>query len=133
MAFPTKGFQVMLRIGLVFLLAVIPALADLTGRWSTGGDGVFVLRQNGNAVTGTIEGRAGEPTYKIVDGVIRGNQIHFFVLHEDENDPEVKANGGNPFHNLAKGTFTEEEIVVSGSRENTKIREYRMVLKRIGK
>jgi hypothetical protein len=112
-------------------LAAIPALADLTGRWSNGGNGVFVLQQNGNSVTGVIEGRPGEPTYKIVDGVIRGNQIHFFVLHEDENDPEVKANGGNPFHNLAKGTFTEDEIVVSGSRENTKIREYSMVLKRI--
>ena len=60
------------------------------------------------------------------------NQIHFFVLHEDENDPEVKANGGNPFHNLAKGAFTENEIVVSGSRENTTIRQYRLVLKRIG-
>ena len=47
------------------------------------------------------------------------------------DDPEVKANDGKPFHNLAKGTFTEDEIVVSGSRENTKIREYRMVLKRI--
>jgi len=122
----------MFRIGMLLLLAVIPALADLTGRWSTGGEGVFVLRQNGNAITGTVESRPGEPTYKVVDGVIRGSQIHFFVLHEDENDPEVKANGGNPFHNLAKGTFTEEEIVVSGSRENTRIREYRMVLKRIG-
>ena len=122
----------MFRIGILFLLAALPALADLTGRWSTGGDGVFVLHQNGNAVTGTIEGRPGEPTYKIVDGVLRGNQIHFFVLHEDENDPEVKANGGLPFHNLAKGTFTDNEIIVSGSRENTKIREYRMVLKRIG-
>ncbi len=121
-----------LRTGLLFILASIPLLADLTGRWSAGGDSVFVLRQNGNAVTGSIEGRPGEPTWKIVDGVIRGNQIHFFVLHEDENDPEVKANGGNPFHNLAKGTFTENEIVVSGARENTKIREYRLVLKRIG-
>ncbi|MEP6961629.1 MAG: hypothetical protein ABI995_06105 [Acidobacteriota bacterium] len=116
---------------MLLLVAVIPALADLTGRWSTGGTGVFVLHQNGNAVTGTIEGRPGEPIYKIVDGVIRGNQIHFFVLHEDEGDPEVKANGGNAFHNFAGGTFTEDEIVVSGSRENTKIREYRMVLKRI--
>ena len=120
------------RMSVLLLMAGFPLLADLTGRWSAGGENVFVLRQNGNAVTGTIEGRPGEPTYKIVDGVIRGNQIHFFVLHEDENDPEVKANGGNPFHNFAKGTFTENEIVVSGSRENTKIREYRLVLKRIG-
>ena len=106
----------MLRAGVFFILASFPLLADLTGRWSAGGASVFVLRQNGNAVTGVIEGRPGEPTWKIVDGVIRGNQIHFFVLHEDENDPEVKANGGNPFHNLAKGTFTENAIVVSGSR-----------------
>jgi hypothetical protein len=123
----------MFRTTIVFLLAAIPALADLSGRWSTGGDGVFVLRQRGNTVTGTIVGRPGEPTYKIVDGVIRGNEIHFFVLHEDPNDPEVKANDGLPFHNVAKGTFTENEMTISGSRENTKIREYRMVLKRIHK
>ena len=122
-----------LRMCALLVLAGIPALADLSGRWSSGGESVFVLRQNGNAVTGTIVGKPGEPVYKIVDGVIRGNQIHFFVLHEDENDPEVKANEGKPFHNLAQGTFSEDEIVVSGSRENTKIREYRLVLKRIGK
>jgi len=122
-----------LRMCALLVLAGIPALADLSGRWSTGGESVFVLRQNGNTLTGTIVGKPGEPVYKIVDGVIRGNQIHFFVLHEDENDPEVKANEGKPFHNLAQGTFSEDEIVVSGSRENTKIREYRLVLKRIGK
>ena len=122
-----------LRICVLFLVAGIPALADLSGQWSAGGAEVFVLRQNGNTVTGTIVGKPGEPTYKVVDGVIRGNRIHFFVLHEDENDPEVKANEGKPFHNLAQGTFTENEIVVSGSRENTKIREYRLVLKRIRK
>lgn len=120
----------MLRVTAVFLLASIPALADLSGRWSIGGDSVFILRQRGNSVTGTIVGRPGEPTYKIVDGVIRNNEIHFFVLHDDPTDPEVVANGGLPFHNLAKGTFTRDEIIVSGSRENTKIREYRMVLKR---
>ncbi|MEO5924230.1 MAG: hypothetical protein ABIR70_10425 [Bryobacteraceae bacterium] len=123
----------MFRAGILFLLAAVPLLADLTGRWSNNGKDVFVLRQTGNTVTGTIEGRPGEPTYKIVDGVIRGNQIHFFVLHEDVNDPEVKANDGKPFHNLAQGTFTDTEIVVSGSRENTKIREYRLVLTKIVK
>jgi hypothetical protein len=122
-----------LRIWVLLLLAGIPALADLSGRWSTGGESVFVLRQHGHTITGTIVGKPGEPSYKIVDGVIRGNRIHFFVLHEDEKDPEVKANEGKPFHNLAQGTFTENEIVVSGSRENTSIREYRLVLKRIRK
>jgi hypothetical protein len=122
-----------LQMCVVLLLAGIPALANLSGRWSTGGAAVFVLRQHGHAITGTIVGKPGEPTYKIVDGVIRGNRIHFFVLHEDEDDPEVKANEGKPFHNLAQGTFTEDQIIVSGSRENTKIREYQLVLKRITK
>jgi hypothetical protein len=122
-----------LRMSVLLLLAGIPALADLSGRWSAGGAEVFVLHQEGNTVTGMIVGKPGQPTYKIVDGVIRGNRIHFFVLHDDENDPEVKANEGKPFHNLAQGTFTENEIVVSGSRENTTIRPYRLVLTRIGK
>ena len=113
------------------LLSCVPMLADVTGRWTTGGASVFVLRQSGETVTGEIQGRPGEPTYKIVDGTVRGNRIFFFVLHDGENDPEVKANGGLPFHNTAQGTFTEDEITVSGSRENTKIREYRLVLKRI--
>ena len=123
----------LLRMCALLLVAGIPALADLSGQWSAGGAEVFILRQNGNTVTGTITGKPGEPVYKIVDGVIGGNRIHFFVLHEDENDPEVKANEGKPFHNLAQGTFTDDEIIVSGSRENTTIREYRLVLKRIRK
>ena len=53
--------------------------------------------QNGNAIAGTIVGRPGEPTYKIVDGAIRGSRIHFFLLHENENDPEVKTNDGSRF------------------------------------
>ncbi len=121
----------MLRIAGLLLMAACVHGADLTGRWSNSGKDTFVLRQQGNTVTGTIEGRPGEPVYKIVDGVIRGNRIHFFVLHEDERDPEVIANEGKPFHNLAQGTFTQDEIVVSGSRENTRIHEYRLVLKRI--
>jgi len=103
----------------------------VTGRWSGGGDSVFVLRQSGDTVTGQIEGKPGEPVYKIVDGKVRDGQIRLFVLHEDPNDPEVKANAGNPFHNVAAGTFTENEMDLSGSRENTKIREYHMVLKRV--
>ncbi len=106
-------------------------LEGVSGRWAAGGSSVFVLRQVGTAVAGEIQGRPGEAVYKIVDGVVRGNQIQFFVMHQDPDDPEVKANGGNPFHNFAKGTFTEDEIDVSGSRENTNIREYHIVLNRI--
>jgi hypothetical protein len=121
----------MYKAAIFILLATGLGAAEVSGRWSTAGKNVFVLRQQGDTVTGTIEGEPGEPVYKIVDGVVRGNQILFFVLHDGEKDPEVIANGGNPFHNFAKGTFTDDEIQVSGSRENTKIREFRMVLKRI--
>src|SRR5579862_7382067 len=76
------------------LLSSTTLLADVTGRWTAGGTEVFVLRQAGDSLTGLIQGRAGEPTYKIVDGTVRGNRIFFFVLHDDESDPEVKANGG---------------------------------------
>ena len=49
----------MLRAGFFFILASVPLLADLTGRWSPGG-----TSPEGNAVTGTVEGRPGEPTWK---------------------------------------------------------------------
>lgn len=120
-----------LKPALLFAVFTFPVLADVTGRWSNNGKDVFVLRQVGNTVTGEIQGRPGEPTYKIVDGQVHGDRIFFFVLHDNENDPEVKANGGMPFHNTAQGTFTENEITLSGSRENTKIREYKLVLKRV--
>lgn len=43
-----------LRMFVLLLLVGIPALAVLSGRWPNGGADVFVLRQNGNTVTGTI-------------------------------------------------------------------------------
>jgi hypothetical protein len=64
---------------------------------------------------------------------VRSNVPRIDATGAPENDPELTANDGKPFHNLAQGTFTDDEIVVSGSRENTKIREYRLVLKRIKK
>ncbi len=106
--------------------------ADLTGRWATeNGRNTFVFRQDGETLTGIIEGEPGAPTFKIVDGKVKGDQVVFFVLHDAETDPEVQANGGNPFHNFAKGTVKGDELVITGSRENTDIRQYRIVLKRI--
>jgi hypothetical protein len=89
------------------------------------------LRQSGDSLTGVIEGAPGGPTYKIVDGKVKGNQVVFFVLHEAEDDPEVKENGGNPFHNFARGTVNGDELTIAGSRENTSIRQYKLVLKRL--
>ena len=112
-------------------MRAVKTSGGVTGRWAATPDSVFVLRQAGDVVTGQIEGKPGQPVYKIVDGTVRDGHISFFVLHDAPDDPEVKANGGNPFHNVATGTVTGDQIDISGSRENTKIREYHMVLKRI--
>ena len=120
-------------LSILFAAGLSAWSADLTGRWSTGRGGVFVLQQSGDTFTGTIEGSADNRTYKVVDGVVRGNQIHFFVLHDDPMDPEVRDNAGKPFHNLAIGTFSEDQIEASGSRENTSVREFHLILKRVKK
>jgi hypothetical protein len=113
-------------------LAEFAGAADVTGRWSPGpGRNVFVLQQKGEALTGVIQGEPGAPTYKIVDGKVQGDQVTFFVLHEAASDPEVKDNGGNPFHNFAKGTVSGDELTIEGSRENTDIRKFKIVLKRV--
>ncbi len=75
------------RLGFAFPFLLpfsVRLMADVTGRWTAGGTEVFMLRQVGDAVTGVIQGRPGEPAYKIVEGTVRGNRIFFFVLHEDE-------------------------------------------------
>ena len=109
----------------------LAAQGGVTGRWAAGGNSVFVLRQTGTAVTGEIQGLPGEPVFKIVDGTVRGNQIQFSVLHDDANDPEVKANGANPVSQHCERNVHGRRDSISGSRENTAIREYRLVLKRI--
>jgi hypothetical protein len=76
-----------MRRALLFVIFTWPLLADVTGRWTAGGTEVFVLRQSGTTLTGEIQGRPGEPTYKIVDGRVQGDRIFFFVLHDNENDP----------------------------------------------
>ena len=70
-------------------------------------------------------------SYKIVDGTLHGNAISFFVLHDAKDDPEVIENGGKPFRNTATGTLDADEITVSGAREGTNQRPYKLVLKRI--
>ena len=121
---------------ILFGLAVMVATAraeSLTGQWSpVPGRDVFILRQSGDSLTGVIRS-AGGKTYKIVDGNVKGNEVVFFVLHEAADDPEVIANGGNPFHNFARGTVNGNELTIAGSRESTSIHPYQLVLKRLTK
>jgi hypothetical protein len=102
------------------------------GRWSTGRKAVFVLHQDGEKLTGLIDSGPGERSYKIVDGMVHDNEISFYVLHDDKDDPEVIANGGKAFRNTAKGTIRRDEIAISGAREGSGQRPYKLVLTRIG-
>ena len=119
----------LLICGLLFCCLV--SAADLNGRWSTGRTNVFTFQLQGDHFSGVIEGRPGERSYKIVDGTLHGNAISFFVLHDAKDDPEVIENGGKPFRNTAAGTLTGDEITISGAREGTGQRPYKLVLKRV--
>lgn len=118
-----------LVLGLLF--CCVASAADIDGRWSTGRGSIFTFQFDHDRFTGIIEGRPGERSYKIVDGTLHGNAISFFVLHDAKDDPEVIENGGKPFRNTATGTVEDDEISVSGAREGTNQRPYKLVLKRI--
>lgn len=107
--------------------------ANLEGRWSTGRKAVFVLHQDGEKLTGIIDSGPGERSYKIVDGMVHDNEISFYVLHDDQDDPEVIENGHHAFRNTAKGTIRGDEITISGAREGSGQRPYKLVLTRIGR
>jgi hypothetical protein len=105
--------------------------ADLEGRWSTGRKAVFILHQDNGKLTGWIDSGPGERSYTIVDGTVQGDDVSFFVLHDDKDDPEVIENGGKPFRNTAKGTIRGDELTISGAREGSGQRPYKLVLTRI--
>jgi hypothetical protein len=120
-------------LGLSMTASIIAAhAADLTGKWASGGGSgtIFTFDGNGDQFTGKISYQ--DRVYKIVDGALDGDSISFFVLHDADWDEEVKANGGKPFRNTAKGTISDDEISVSGSRENhPDIRPYTLTLHRL--
>ena len=116
-------------LGLLF--CCLDGAADIVGRWSTERGNIFTFQLAGEHFSGVIEGRPGDRSYKIVDGTLHGDEISFFVLHDAKDDPEVIANGGKPFRNTAAGTVMGNEIIVSGAREGTGQRPYKLVLKRV--
>jgi len=114
---------------LVLLSGCLATAADLSGRWSAGKANYFTFQVKGDHFVGMIE--APERNYKIVDGTLHGKEISFFVLHDAQNDPEVIANGGKAFRNTAVGTVEGDDITISGAREGTGQRPYKIVLKRM--
>lgn len=122
------------RLHLMFLCSLFLSVtwaADISGRWTGGGKDTFVLTVAGDKVSGLIDGGPGRPSYKIVDGKIEDEQVSFFVLHDADSDPEVKANGGKSFRNWVKGTISGDELSIFGAREYTNERAFKQILRRV--
>jgi len=115
----------------VGFVPAVAAAADAEGRWSTGRKAVFILHQDGQKLTGLIDSGPGERKYKIVDGEIHGDEVLFYILHEDKDDPEVIENSGKSFRNTAKGSIAGDELTISGAREGTGQHPYKLILKRL--
>ena len=54
-----------------------PAGSGITGLWRTGASQIFTFRQDGSALTGTVEGVRGDTPIAIQDGKVDGSKISF--------------------------------------------------------
>ncbi len=108
-----------MRTALVFLVfAAALAAADISGAWSATvqsemgtGTPAFVLKQNGEKLTGTYTGALGEGP---VTGTVKGQDVTFEielqgarVVYAGKLDAEGrKMQGKVDFAGMASGTFT---------------------------
>jgi len=97
-----------LRLLLLLLAAAVLPAADVTGKWkaefSAGGEtrvNLFDFKQQGEKLTGTVQGSAGEPA-PIADGKLSSDQISFSAVRNIGGE-EVKVSykgkvAGNEIH-----------------------------------
>jgi hypothetical protein len=105
--------------------------AELDGAYSTSGGYVFQFQRAGDAYVGSVvEWRTGR-TFALADIAVAGDDVEFFVVHDAPWDEEVRANGGRPFRNWAKGTLTATALAIRGDREGRGRRPYTATLTRI--
>jgi hypothetical protein len=122
----------------LFLLAAVPVLVaapapELAGEYSASPDVVFRFARDGNAYTGVVLDKSSGRQFRIADIRLEGDSISFFVVHDAAWDEEVKANGGRPFRNTARGRLTAQGIQISGDREDPGMtpRPYAITLHRL--
>jgi hypothetical protein len=99
----------------LFMALLIPSLvfgADLTGKWAgpmqTGGDAVFNLKFDNNAITGTMLGADGKE-HPIVEGKVDADNISFTVNSEWQ---------GNPVKLLVKGKVSGDQMQLNIATDN---------------
>ena len=113
-----------MRTVTIFLLAAALALAaDVTGKWKFTvetemgtGNPTFVLKQDGEQLSGTYSGQLGEAP---VTGSVKGDKVEIQIEVAPQGDKilvkysgtlegEDKMKGSVEFGSLGKGTFTAE-------------------------
>lgn len=124
---PFRGLDVILRdmkralatLGTIFLLSAIAFAADVTGTWNAtvdlgggqGGTPSFVLKQDGDKLSGTYSGALGEsPLHGTIKGdeiawdfEVSGNAVHY----KGKLDADGKTMKGTcDYAGQANGTFT---------------------------
>ncbi|KAA6460318.1 hypothetical protein DYQ86_14880 [Acidobacteria bacterium AB60] len=115
--------------GLVLALALVPAMpalaaTDATGTWTTTVQGpngdmtlTFHFKQDGGALTGTVESSMGGDPFTISNGKIDGDKITF----------DTSFNGMTINHT---GTVGEDEIKLSAKSEDGQMPPMDLTLKR---
>lgn len=117
-----KKFKLVMACMVVLSLVVVASLAfaaDLTGTWnlsvtSPGGTGnpIFVLKQTGNTLSGTYQGRFGEAP---CTGTVKGNDVEIIyemsgtkVVYKGKVDGN-KISGTVDFGGQGTGDFTGQK------------------------
>lgn len=109
-------------------LMALPVLADVSGKWTgelSGPDGnggftlAFTFKQDGNKLTGTVQGPQGDPI-AISDGKVDGDKLSFTV--------KIEANGGMTITH--DGVINGDEIKLSTKSDGGNFPDRPILLKR---
>jgi hypothetical protein len=93
--------------------------AELDGRWTTPSGFVFTFEREPDGYRGSIEHTPTGRRYRVEDVAVRGDDVVFYVVHEDDWDDAVKQNGGQPFRNYSKGAIGDTDMQLLGGREGS--------------
>jgi len=114
----------MRKLVVLFVILLLPAMltaADISGTWSAAvqldagsGTATFVLKQAGDALTGTYSGALGSAN---VTGTVKGTQVEWTfenadagkVVYKGKLEGNSKISGTVEYGQLGKGTFTAEK------------------------
>ena len=105
----------------MLLVGVVVWAADITGTWSAAvqldagsGTATFVLKQEGDALSGTYSGALGSAK---VAGTVKGSDVEWTfenadagkVVYKGKLEGDSKITGSVEYGQLGKGTFTAEK------------------------